>query len=132
MIWLYINIYRAVWRAYVHPTTGHIYFLHIPTNYKQDMVPPGFADSSTLAMNSNVVLNPLLPISSNINNVSGTRVTGYFPPLSLPNSNNNSNNNSFDANSYNSMEMPDVSSINDTTTTTAMDDVNLNNSNDSL
>lgn len=36
---------RATWRAYVNPISGCIYFLHLATNYKQDNVPPGFADN---------------------------------------------------------------------------------------
>lgn len=39
------GIDRATWRAYVSPITGQIYFLHLATGYKQEMVPPGFADN---------------------------------------------------------------------------------------
>ena len=39
------GIDRAVWRAFVSATTGRVYFLHLPTNLKQEVVPPGFADN---------------------------------------------------------------------------------------
>lgn len=43
------GIDRAVWRAFVSPTTGRVYFVHLLTNLKQEVVPPGFADNVNYA-----------------------------------------------------------------------------------
>ena len=112
----------------MHTVTGTIYFLHLATGFKQECVPPGFADNLTSSMvqsgqyydtnaseqkgdsssvqgsvQSVFAFDPLAPISSSdpqsiANPNPISHSSNYFPPLSAPNSETKVNNNS-DSNS---------------------------------
>lgn len=77
---------RAIWRAYVSPTTGKIYFLHLATNIKQECVPPGFADNPDYNMNSGISSGSsgVFAIGYDPNMPTPGVVTGRFPPLDAP------------------------------------------------
>jgi hypothetical protein len=92
------GIDRAIWRAFVSATTGRVYFLHLPTNLKQECVPPGFADNDQYCgpfaslpaeraahdMDSlEASVNSLLPPPVGMG-LPTSPVVGRFPPLDGP------------------------------------------------